>query len=42
MEHNSIDNSELVLDVAAFHLHMIDFHDSSVLVCSGLVGLCWV
>ena len=42
MEHNSIDNSELVLDLAAFPLHRIDFHGSSVLVCSGLVGWCWV
>ena len=42
VENNSVDNSELVLDLAAFHIYKIYFHGSLVLVCSGLIGWCWV
>ena len=39
MEHSS-ENSELVLDLAAFHLHKISSHGSSRQVCNGLEGCC--
>ena len=41
MGHSYDDNSELVFDLAALHLHKISFHSSSRQVCSGLVGCCW-
>ena len=40
MEHNSVDSSELVLDLAEFHLHKRDFPDSSMMVCNVLVDCC--
>ena len=40
VDHNSVENSALVLDPAAFHHHKKSSHGSSRLVCSGLESCC--
>ena len=42
MVHNSAENSALVLDLVAFHLHKKNSHGSSRLVCNVLEGCCLV
>ena len=36
VEHNVVENSTLVLDLAIVHLHMRNSHGSLVMVCNGL------
>ena len=38
VEHNVVENSTLVMDLAVLHLHMRNSHGSLVLVCNGLAG----
>ena len=42
VEYNSAHSSELVFNLDDSHFHKKGSHGSSGLVCSGLVGFCWV
>ena len=42
MGYDSIGSFDLVFDLDDSHLHKIGSHGSSRLVCSRLVGCCWV
>ena len=40
--YNYVGSFDLVFDLNDSHLHKTGSHGSSGLVCSGLVGCCWV